>query len=421
VLVLGAGMVSAPVVEYLHRDESVNIIVCSQLKEESDRLAHRYPGVESAYINVKENPENLAKLVADSDVVVSLLPYALHGDIAKHCVEGKTHMVTASYINDGVRQYDKEAKEAGVTLLNEVGLDPGIDHLLAMECIHEIQDKGGEIESFISYCGGLPAPENSDNPLRYKFSWSPRAALVNTLAAAKYLNKGQIVKISGGGDLMSQPKHLDFLPGFSLEGFPNRDSTQYIELYGLKSQLHTLLRGTIRYKGFSECIEAMQLLGLIDPAPHPMLHPSGPDVTWRQLVINMLGLVDSEIFYENLKQKLADRVGDPDCLEKLGILEEVPVVKLETPLDTLSYYLSKRLAYEGNERDLVILRHELVIRWNDGRREERGINFVVYGNTEESGGHSAMAITVGFPTAIAAKMILDGKIFVKVFETRISC
>jgi alpha-aminoadipic semialdehyde synthase len=212
-----------------------------------------------------------------------------------------------------------------------------------MECFEDVQERGGVIESFVSYCGGFPAPEFSDNPLRYKFSWSPRGAIISTLASAKYLSKGQIVEISGGGDLMSSTKELDFLPGFALEGFPNRDSTQYLQLYKLGSQVQTFVRGTIRYKGFTECIKTMQLLGLIDTEPHPMLHPSGPDVTWRQLIINLLGLIDEDIFYENLKMKLSDRVGNPEYMEKLGLLEQAMIVKQGTPLDTLIYYLSKRL------------------------------------------------------------------------------
>lgn len=167
-----------------------------------------------------------------------------------------------------------------MTILNEVGLDPGIDHLLALECIQDIQKKGGTIESFISYCGGLPAPEHSHNPLHYKFSWSPRGVLLNTLSAAKYVNKGEIVQISSGGAIMSQRKVLNFLPEFALEGLPNRDSTQYGELYGLGSHARTLLRGTIRYRGFSECMQALQLIGLINTEPNCMLHPDGPDVTW---------------------------------------------------------------------------------------------------------------------------------------------
>lgn len=373
-------------------------------------MAQKYDGVDSVYINVTENPEQLKKLVEDSDVVVSLLPYALHGLVARHCIEGNTHLVTASYLNDEVKGLDKLARDAGVTILNECGLDPGIDHFLALECIQDVQSNGGHIESFISYCGGMPAPENSDNALRYKFSWSPRGVLINTLSAAKYLSKGQVVEIEGGGDLMSAPKELDFLPGFALEGFPNRDSIKYRDLYGLGSHVHTLLRGTIRYKGFSECIQAIQLLGLIDPEPHPMLHPNGPDITWRQLTCNMLGLADQSIFYENLRQKLSERVGDPEALESLGLLEDVPVKKLGTPIDTLSYFLSKKLAFNDHERDLVVLRHELGVRWGDGRREQKGINFVVYGQPAVTGGHSAMAVTVGFPAAIAAKMILDGEI-----------
>lgn len=347
-MILGAGMVSAPVVEYLCRDSNISINVCSQFKDESDRLANRYPGVRSTYLNVTENFDHLGDLCNQSDLVVSLLPYALHGQVAEKCIEVKTHMVTASYVTDHVRSLHDAAKNVGVTIMNEVGLDPGIDHLLALECIKEVQEKGGAIESLVSYCGGLPAPEHSGNPLRYKFSWSPRAALANTLSAAKYLSRGQVVEILGGGDLMSAPKDLDFLPGFALEGFPNRDSTKYGSLYGLGPNVSTLLRGTIRYKGFSECIRAMQLLGLIDTEPHPMLHPNGPEITWRQLVINLLGMTDSSIFYENLKQRLSERICmSSDCIENLGLLDETPVTKLNTPIDTLSHYLSKRLAF-GN-------------------------------------------------------------------------
>uniref|UniRef100_A0A6M2DNH5 Alpha-aminoadipic semialdehyde synthase, mitochondrial n=1 Tax=Xenopsylla cheopis TaxID=163159 RepID=A0A6M2DNH5_XENCH len=412
VLVLGAGFVSAPLVEYLHREQDVEITVCSQLKEEADALAHRYSGVKSNYLQVAKDisPAGLAELCSKSDVVVSLLPYSLHGHVAKTCVDSGVHLVTASYVTDEVRELHDKALERGVTLMNEVGLDPGIDHLLALECIHEAQKEGGIIESFVSYCGGLPAPEFSDNPLRYKFSWSPRGALLNTLSAAKYLSKGQVVEINGGGDLMASPRSLDFLPGFSLEGFPNRDSTQYSELYGLGSQVQTLLRGTIRYKGFSECIQTIQLLGLIDTHPHPMLHPSGPELTWRQFICHLLGLNDSNIFYENIKSKVVERVGSADGIEKLGLMDDVPVKKLGTPLDTLSHYLAHKLALDASERDLVVLRHDVGIRYPNGKREERGINFVVYGESQVSGGHSAMAKTVGFPAAIATRMILDGEI-----------
>ncbi|KMQ95024.1 alpha-aminoadipic semialdehyde mitochondrial [Lasius niger] len=407
-------------------------MVASQLKDEADALANRFSGVEPVFLNVLNRPDTLHDVLKSASVVVSLLPYSLHHVIAKACIETKTHLVTASYMNDDVKALHEEAIQAGVTVLNEIGLDPGIDHLLAIECFDDVRQAGGKIETFVSWCGGLPAPECSSNPLRYKFSWSPRGALLNTLAPAKYLHAGQNlcekdlrkiyisvfihfffvvqeVEIAGGGDLMSAVQELDFLPGFALEGFPNRDSIVYRDYYGLQNA-NTVLRGTLRFKGFSDTVLGLQLLGLIDPNPDPILHPNGPEITWRVLVCNLLGLASDNIFYENLKRKLAERVNSWErvkAIEDLGLLQEDLVLKLNTPLDTLTHYLSKKLYYEKNERDLVILRHDVGILWPDNRRESRGINLVLYGDTA---GHSAMARTVGYPTAIAVKMILDGEI-----------
>lgn len=172
------------------------------------------------------------------------------------------------------------AQKAGVTILNEIGLDPGFDHLLALECIREIQKNGGAIESFISFCGGLPALEYADNPLRYKFSWSPKGALLNLRSPAKYLKNTEIVNVLAGGDLMLSPQELSFLPDIELEGFPNRDSIQYQELYGLGKDLTSLIRGTIRYKGFGTCARILLELGLIDTQTHPLLTDDGLEITW---------------------------------------------------------------------------------------------------------------------------------------------
>lgn len=406
ILILGSGLVAAPVVEYLARDKNIAVTIASAVKEEADALAERY-GVSSEYVQAHDNSA-LRSLTSKARVVVSLLPYDLHGVVAKACLSTGAHLVTASYVRPEVQDLHKEAKEAGITLLNEVGLDPGIDHLLALECIHDIQNHGGRIDSFVSYCGGLPAPEFSDNALRYKFSWSPRGVLLNTISAAKYLSKGQIVEVLSGGELMSVARELNFLPGFAFEGFPNRDSTKYASLYGIEDA-HTMFRGTIRYRGFAETMIAMQLFGLIDPSPHPSLHPEGPKITWRQFACELLGLLDSSIFYENLRTRLAERIGisGAQALESLGLLSEQEIRKCGTPLDTISHYLSKRLQLAKDETDLVVLRHELGVTWSDGKREKREVTMTVRG---EPGKHTAMAWTVGLPTAIAAKMVLDGEI-----------
>ncbi|XP_053612509.1 alpha-aminoadipic semialdehyde synthase, mitochondrial isoform X1 [Plodia interpunctella] len=406
VVILGSGLVSAPVVEYLSRDKNVAVTIASQVQEEADELAHRY-GVRAEYLEAN-NDSALTSLASRARLVISLLPYDLHGAVARACVANGVHMVTASYVRPEVQELHDAAKEKGVTLLNEVGLDPGIDHLLALECIHDIQSHGGRVDSFVSYCGGLPAPEFSDNALRYKFSWSPRGVLLNTISGAKYLSRGQIVEVMGGGELMSVARELDFLPGFAFEGFPNRDSTKYSSLYGIEDA-HTMFRGTLRYRGFGDTMKAMQLFGYIDPNPHPSLHPEGPKITWRQFACELLGLLDSSIFYENLRTRVAERVGASGAaaLESLGLFSEDLIVKLSTPLDTVSHYLGKRLQLEKDETDFVVLRHELGVTWSDGRRERREVTMTVRGDPAS---HTAMARTVGLPTAIAAKMLLDGEI-----------
>ncbi|KAG7306348.1 hypothetical protein JYU34_008972 [Plutella xylostella] len=406
VVILGSGLVSAPVVEYLSREKGVAVTIASQVKEEADALADRY-GVQSVYLEANDEAA-LREVVSKSRLVISLLPYDLHGVAARACIAAGVHMVTASYVTPEVQDLHDAAKNAGITILNEVGLDPGIDHLLALECIHDVQNHGGRVDSFVSYCGGLPAAEFSDNALRYKFSWSPRGVLLNTISAAKYLSRGQVVEVLSGGELMSVARDLDFLPGFAFEGFPNRDSTKYAKLYGIEDA-HTIFRGTLRYKGFAECMTALQLFGLVDPNPHPSLHPEGPEITWRQFACELLGLTDSSIFYGNLKGRLTERIGPvgTHALESLGLLEDEAIVKRSTPLDTISHYLSKKLVLENGETDFVVLRHEVGVTWSDGRKERRDVTMTVRGDPAS---HTAMARTVGLPTAIAAKMVLDGEI-----------
>ncbi|XP_046658109.1 alpha-aminoadipic semialdehyde synthase, mitochondrial-like [Daphnia pulicaria] len=412
VLLLGAGYVSAPVVEYLTRSNDVVVHVASALRDEADTLARRFPRTEPVLLNVQERPDLLQELIGKADVVVSLLPYALHPLVAEQCIASKTNMVTASYLSPAMKELHQRAVEAGVSIVNEVGLDPGIDHLLAMECFEEVHQGGGKVKSFVSYCGGLPAPECSDNPLRYRFSWSPRGALLNTVSSGRFLKDGKVVEIPAGGALLEKAEKLDFLPGFAFEGFANRDSLDYVDHYGIP-EARTVFRGTIRYAGYSDHILGLIQLGLISQEPHPCLHSGGPDITWRQFMCNLLGITDYNIFYDNLKNQLFERTGRNasriKAIEDLGLLSEELVVKYGNPIDTISQYLAKRLALGPADRDLVVLRHEVEILWPDQRHELRGINLVCYGQSS-SAGYSAMARTVGYPAAIATKMLLDGEI-----------
>ena len=239
VLVLGAGYVSAPVVEYLTRDPSLGVTVAAALKSEADKIALTHERTEPVLLDVNERPDLLDDLIKSHNVVVSLLPWVLHPSIASRCIQLGTNLVTASYLSPGLKQQHEAAVAAGVTVVNECGVDPGIDHFLAMECFDDAHLGGGKVESFISFCGGLPAPECSDNPLGYKFSWSPRGALLNMLSGgegvhsltppcylslsvtAKYLQNGQVVEVEDNGGLLDAVVPMDFLPGFSLEGPTN--------------------------------------------------------------------------------------------------------------------------------------------------------------------------------------------------------
>ncbi|KAK7102549.1 alpha-aminoadipic semialdehyde synthase, mitochondrial-like [Littorina saxatilis] len=409
VLVLGAGYVAGPAIEYLSRDPLTHVTIVSQLRDELDTVNVAKDNVDVMLMDIQRNPDELDQLIPDYDVVVSLLPYVMHVDVAKMCIKHGANMVTASYVSPGMENLHDSAVEKGITIMNEVGVDPGIDHMLAMQCFDEVRQLGGKITSYVSWCGGLPAPENSDSPLRYKFSWFPKGVLMNTLASARYLRDGEAVEIPGNGGLMDATEELDFLPGFNLEGFPNRDSTQYAAAYKIKSA-STVLRGTLRYKGFTNAVKALMALGFLDNAPHANLHPSGPDITWKGFLCQAFGKSQNTLA-ESIMDLISEKVrGDKqqlDTIVNLGLLSDDLIDKKGTPIDTLSNYLAKRLAYGPEERDMILMHHDVEVLWADGQKEQRCIDMVSYGEVK---GYSAMAKTVGLPTGIATKMVLDGEI-----------
>ena len=291
-----------------------------------------------------------------------------------------------------------------MTILNEIGLDPGIDHLSAMKLINEIKSKGGVITSFTSWCGGLPAPECSDNPFGYKFSWSPQGVLKAARNSAKYLKDGKEVKIDGS-ELLSTVKRLNFFPGFSFEGIANRDSLKYIAQYGLDQSIQTMFRGTIRYQGFCSLLESCIQIGLLSDKP------TNDVGTWESLLTDLLGNQQPLSLESRVAQKLNTNQSDEkvtrlvQAIKWLGIDGSEKLTK-KTVFDNFSYILQKKLAYEKNERDLVFLRHEFGALSKDGIVETHTSTLVCYGDEKSS----AMAKTVGLPAAIATEMILDRQV-----------
>lgn len=409
VLLLGTGYVSGPVVEYLTRDDKTQITVASVDLRQAEDLATKYPNTIPVVLDVGSQEGHLDSLVKDHDLVISLLPYSLHPLVAKHCIQRKKNMVTASYLSPAMKELESSALEAGITIVNEMGLDPGIDHMLAMECIDQAKAAGCTVESYISFCGGLPAPECSDNPLRYKFSWSPYGVLMNTISPAVYLKDGQVENIPAGGSLMESSAEMDFFPGFNLEGYPNRDSTKYAEPYGIQSA-HTLLRGTLRFKGFSNAMSGFVKLGLINTEPCPLLEQSSSSVTWKDLLCKQMGL-SSSISQDAFEEAVYERIGKDDyrmeTLRWFGMLSEEEAPHADSVLAALAKHLEVKLSFAKGERDMIVMRNDLGLRHPTGELETKHISMVAYGDPD---GFSAMAKTVGYPAAIAARMILDGEI-----------
>uniref|UniRef100_A0A672H544 Uncharacterized protein n=1 Tax=Salarias fasciatus TaxID=181472 RepID=A0A672H544_SALFA len=402
VLLLGSGYVSGPVVEYLTRDERTQVTVASVLLKQAEELAAKYPNTIPVTLDAGSQEGHLDSLIRDHHLVISMLPYSLHPLIAKHCIKNRVNMVTASYLSPAMTELRSSVEEAGITIVNEMGLDPGIDHMLAMECIDQAKADGCTVESYSSFCGGLPAPECSDNPLRYKFSWSPYGVLLNTVSPAVFLRDSQVVSIPAGGSLMDSCSSMDFLPGFSLEGFPNRDSTKYAEQYGIQSA-HTLIRGTLRFKGFSKTMSGFIRLGLIDSKPSPVLQHSSSPVSWVRPGVSHTAPSRCGRSSVPLWEELRPAVGGAP----FGMLSDEPVPHADSVLTALTRHLEDKLSFDKGERDMIILRNDVGIRHPSGELETKHLGLVVYG---EPNGFSAMAKTVGYPAAIAARMVLDGEI-----------
>ncbi|XP_025721503.2 alpha-aminoadipic semialdehyde synthase, mitochondrial isoform X1 [Callorhinus ursinus] len=408
VLVLGSGYVSEPVLEYLSRDNKIEITVGSDMKNQIEQLGKKY-NINPVSMDISQQEEKLSSLVAKQDLVISLLPYALHPLVAKACITSKVNMITASYITPALKELEKSVEDAGITVIGELGLDPGLDHMLAMETIDKAREVGATIESYISYCGGLPAPEHSDNPLRYKFSWSPVGVLMNIMQPATYLLNGKVVNVAGGISFLDAVTPMDYFPGLNLEGYPNRDSTKYAEIYGIPSA-HTLLRGTLRYKGYAKALNGFVKLGLINRDAFPALQPEAKPLTWKELLCDLVGISPSskhDVLQEAVFQKLGRDSTQLEAAEWLGLLGDEQVPQAESVVDALSKHLARKLAYGPGEKDMIVMRDSFGIRHPSGHLENKTIDLVVYGDIN---GFSAMAKTVGLPTAMAAKMLLDGEI-----------
>jgi saccharopine dehydrogenase-like NADP-dependent oxidoreductase len=407
ILVLGAGMVARPLVTYL-LDNDFEVTVATRTQSKADRMIADYPKGKATTLDIEaEGSEaKLEELIQSHDLAVSLLPYIHHVTVAKLCIKHKKNMVTTSYVSDAMKALDSEAKEADILILNESGLDPGIDHMSAMRIIHNVEEKGGKILSFKSTTGALPSKESNTNPYGYKFSWSPKGVLLASRNSAQWLEGGKEVSIPG--EQLFENYYIQDVPGVgSFENYPNRNSLPYKELYGLVDA-QTVYRGTYRNVGWCETLRAIVALNWLHDEPQDGF--SGK--TFGELTAFLIGadasgdLVKQVATYLGLKPYSAAI----KRLEWLGLLSDEPLPEdKKNPLDHLNVLSLKKMSMDKGDFDMVVMLHEFIAEYPD-RKEYITSTLVDFGIPN---GDTSVARTVAIPCAIAVKLVLQGKINLK--------
>jgi saccharopine dehydrogenase-like NADP-dependent oxidoreductase len=400
VLVLGAGLVSRPLVVHLSKS-GFQVKVASRTVSKAEALIRGLANSAAETLNV-DDEKNLDRLLAGCDLAVSLVPYTHHVQIANLCLKHKKHLITTSYVSKAMQDLDQAAKSAGLCFLNEIGLDPGIDHMSAMRIIHQVQQGGGKIVSFQSYCGGLPARQYNNNPFGYKFSWSPRGVVMAGRNSGQYLYDGK-VKFIPSKDLFKNYELIDIDGVGTFEAYTNRNALPYQDLYGLKDA-QTVFRGTLRNVGWCATMKKASELGLFDDTPREDLKK----LAYRDMTMKLIGAQNST----DLPAATANFLG----LEKydtviqrfiwLGLFDNTPLPDENNVMDMFCNLLQKKLILKENELDLIVLYHRFIAQFKNKKQlitsllVDEGI----------PGGDSAMSRTVSLPAAIAAVMILQGKI-----------
>lgn len=414
VLLLGAGFVTRPCAELLSKD-GVKVTVACRTLGSAEKLAAGLDNVTPISLDV-DNADELDGQVAKVDLVISLIPYVHHVKVIKSAIRQKKNVVTTSYISPAMQELDEEAKQAGITVFNEIGLDPGIDHLYAVKTIKDVHDEGGKIKTFRSFCGGLPAPESSDNPLGYKFSWSPRGVLLALSRYAQYIEDGQEKELTPE-NLMEAAKPYPGYPGYSFVAYPNGNSVPYRERYGIP-EADTIIRGTLRYSVFPKMASTFRDLGFLSEEKVDYLDSTKEPVSWAEALANVTGATSSKeadlIWAVSSKTQFASTEEKERIVAGLrwfGMLsEKVKVTPRDTPLDTLCATLEQKMALEDGDRDMIFLQHTFGIEKADGSKITRTSTLVQYGAPTGSDKPSAMAELVGVPCALAVEKVLDGTI-----------
>lgn len=404
ILIIGAGKSSSSLISYMLDNAVVykwKVIVGDLSIETAQERINGHAHGRAVYFNADDDSGTKKLLLEEADIVLSLLPAHKHAPIAEMCVQLKKHFICASYVSDEMQQLHAAAIENNVILLNEMGLDPGIDHMSAMQMMDEVRSRNGKILSFESYTGGLIHPDYDTNPWQYKFTWNPRNVVLAGQGTAKFLHNKKYKyipyqKLFERCDVLSVPNYGEF------EGYPNRDSLKYREIYGLQDAL-TIVRGTLRKKGFCEAWNVFVQLGMTDDS---YIAEGTDNLTWSQFTNAFLPESNTPL-KTTLQQYL--HITNEEVMQKLewlGIFSDQKInMHNATPAQVLQKLLEEKWKLAEGDKDMCVMLHvmEYIL---DNKKYRRQASMVATGDDEA---HTAMAKTVGLPMGIAAKMILQSK------------
>lgn len=405
ILVLGAGRSSTDLIHYLisvSEEKKIKIRVGDIDIEMARQRTGNHPATECFALNASDD-EQRRNEISQADLVISMLPALMHVAVAKDCIAAGKNVITPSYVSDEMWTLEAEAKSKGVLLLNEMGVDPGIDHMSAMKIIHHLESLGAVIDSFESFTGGLIAPESDDNPWNYKITWNPRnVVLAGYGGTAKYQQDGEL-KFIPYHRLFERiiPIHIDRYGSF--DGYANRDSLKYRKIYGLEN-IPTLLRGTLRRNGFCKAWNVLVQLGLTDDS-FEIENPQ--NITWRQLTASFLNLKSTDDVINGVRNDLNVDEVSMEKLVWLGIFSDEKLdIEKGTPAVALQKLIEKKWILDSDDKDMLVMWHRFRYQLH-GKRFELQSAMVDVGLSQMN---TAMSRTVGLPIGIAAIMVLEGKL-----------
>jgi saccharopine dehydrogenase-like NADP-dependent oxidoreductase len=408
ILVIGAGRSASSLIKYLldqSEKEKLHITIGDLSIELAQQKTNNHKNATAIAFDVFNEDQRKAE-IQKATVVISMLPAHLHIEVAKDCLTYKKHMVTASYISPAMLELDEAAKANGLIFMNEVGLDPGIDHMSAMKVLDEIRDQGGNIILFESFCGGLVAPESDTNLWNYKFTWNPRnVVLAGQGGAAKFIQEGTY-KYIPYSKLFRRTEFLEVEDFGRFEAYANRDSLKYRSVYGLDNAL-TCYRGTIRRVGYSRAWDILVQLGMTDDS---YIIDNSEDMTYREFTNSFLPYHPTDTV--EIKLRAIQKIDQDDVIwDKLVELDLFnPAKKVElikaTPAQILEKILAEKWALQPEDKDMIVMYHKIGYELH-GEKKQIDATMVCIGDDQT---YTAMAKTVGLPVAITALKIINKEI-----------